>query len=574
MSGGTDSSVAALLLQDAGYEVTGITFRFYEKENDTEYLEDARALCERLNIPHLTYDVRDTFRKTIIDYFINEYMAGHTPVPCTLCNNYLKWPLLKKISDEMGIYHFATGHYVRRRFINGCYHITTGADSDKDQSFFLWGLPQEILQRMLLPMGNLTKARVREIAAERGFLKAAHKRDSLGVCFCPMDYRTFLHKELPEGSILPGKFFDEMGNFIARHKGYPFYTIGQRRGLGIDLNRAVFVKEIIPAENKEQYLISSLMEEAISSSQMEGAATTRKVAKEMLRKSLSPQDKSQQMIFNNYQTIRFITQNIHTPLSSELLQQIHVLMTEKTLENPADAGAYRTNDEVVVEDAITHEVVHTPPSYKDIPSFIEDLCIFFNESDSKVFIHPIIRGIIIHFMIAYMHPFVDGNGRTARALFYWYMLKSGYWLTEYLSISRVIAKSKKSYENAYLYTEADEKDMGYFIAYNLRVLELAFKELQTYIKRKLDQKHQASVFYKLDNINERQADILRLINDNPKILFTVKELQNRFSITHTTAKNDIDGLVERKLVDEISLNKVKKGYVKGEMFDEIVKSIT
>jgi hypothetical protein len=175
----TDSSVAALLLQDAGYEVTGITFRFYEKENDTEYLEDARALCERLNIPHLTYDVRDTFRKTIIDYFINEYMAGHTPVPCTLCNNYLKWPLLKKISDEMGIYHFATGHYVRRRFINGCYHITTGADPDKDQSFFLWGLPQEILQRMLLPMGNLTKARVREIAAERGFLKAAHKRDSL-----------------------------------------------------------------------------------------------------------------------------------------------------------------------------------------------------------------------------------------------------------------------------------------------------------------------------------------------------------------------------------------------------------
>lgn len=250
MSGGTDSSVAALLLQDAGYEVTGITFRFYEKGNDTEYLEDARTLCERLGIPHLTYDVRGTFRKTIIDYFINEYMAGHTPVPCTLCNNYLKWPLLKRISDEMGIYHFATGHYVRRRLINGYYHITTGADPDKDQSFFLWGLPQEILQRMLLPMGNLTKARVREIAAERGFLKAAHKRDSQGVCFCPMDYRTFLHKELPEGSILPGKFFDEMGNFIARHKGYPFYTIGQRRGLDIDLNRAVFVKEIIPAENK------------------------------------------------------------------------------------------------------------------------------------------------------------------------------------------------------------------------------------------------------------------------------------------------------------------------------------
>lgn len=250
MSGGTDSSVAALLLQDAGYEVTGITFRFYEKDGDTEYLDDARSLCERLGITHITHDVRDTFRETIIDYFINEYMAGHTPVPCTLCNNYLKWPLLKKISDEMGIFHFATGHYVRRQLIDGFYHITAGTDPDKDQSFFLWGLPQDILQRMLLPMGELTKTRVREIAAERGFLKAARKRDSLGVCFCPMDYRTFLRKEVPEESIHPGKFFDEMGNFIARNEGYPFYTIGQRRGLGIDLNRAVFVKDIFPKENK------------------------------------------------------------------------------------------------------------------------------------------------------------------------------------------------------------------------------------------------------------------------------------------------------------------------------------
>lgn len=250
MSGGTDSSVAALLLQDAGYEVTGITFRFYEKDNDTEYLEDARDLCKRLGIKHLTHDVRDTFRQTVINYFIREYMAGRTPVPCTLCNNYLKWPLLRKIADEKGIYHLATGHYVHRRLIDGFYHITTGADPDKDQSFFLWGLPQDILQRMLLPMGELSKTRVREIAAERGFLKAAHKRDSLGVCFCPMDYRTFLHRELPEGSIRPGKFFDETGHFIAWHQGYPFYTIGQRRGLGIDLNRAVFVKEIIPEENK------------------------------------------------------------------------------------------------------------------------------------------------------------------------------------------------------------------------------------------------------------------------------------------------------------------------------------
>ena len=250
MSGGTDSSVAALLLQDAGYEVTGVTFRFYEKDGNTEYLDDARDLCARLGVPHLISDQREAFRTTIIDYFIREYMAGHTPVPCTLCNNYLKWPLLRQLADERGIYHLATGHYVRKRMIEGYWHITTGADADKDQSFFLWGLPQDIMERMLLPMGDLTKIRVREIAEERGFLKAATKKDSIGVCFCPMDYRTFLRNNVSVEAIQKGKFFDEKGNFIAWHEGYPFYTIGQRRGLGIDLNRAVFVKEIIPSENK------------------------------------------------------------------------------------------------------------------------------------------------------------------------------------------------------------------------------------------------------------------------------------------------------------------------------------
>ena len=250
MSGGTDSSVAALLLQDAGYEVTGVTFRFYEKDGNTEYLDDARDLCARLGIPHLISDQREAFRTTIIDYFIREYMAGYTPVPCTLCNNYLKWPLLRQLADERGIYHLATGHYVRKRMIEGYWHITTGADADKDQSFFLWGLPQDIMERMLLPMGDLTKIRVREIAEERGFLKAATKKDSIGVCFCPMDYRTFLRNNVSVEDIQKGKFFDEKGNFIAWHEGYPFYTIGQRRGLGIDLNRAVFVKEIIPSENK------------------------------------------------------------------------------------------------------------------------------------------------------------------------------------------------------------------------------------------------------------------------------------------------------------------------------------
>lgn len=253
MSGGTDSSVAAMRLQDAGYEVTGVTFRFYELNGSTEYLEDARALAGRLGIGHITYDAREIFRERIIRYFVDEYISGHTPVPCTLCNNRLKWPLLVKLADEMGVFHLATGHYVRKVLCEGKCYITPAKDSDKDQSFFLWGLKQDILQRMLLPMGEMTKSEARAFAAARGFEKVSVKKDSIGVCFCPRDYRNFLRSCSDYNSsidqITKGKFVDEKDNFIAWHEGYPFYTIGQRRGLGIDLNRAVFVKEIRPAEN-------------------------------------------------------------------------------------------------------------------------------------------------------------------------------------------------------------------------------------------------------------------------------------------------------------------------------------
>lgn len=244
MSGGTDSSVAAMKLQEAGYEVTGVTFRFYEVGGKTEYLEDARALAGRLGIEHITYDARELFRERIIRYFIDEYLAGHTPVPCTLCNNELKWKLLAEIADEKGIYWISTGHYVRKVLSGGKYYIAPAADKDKDQTFFLWGLKQDILQRMLLPMGDITKNEARSYAAERGFGQVAAKKDSIGVCFCPLDYRSFLKCEVPE-TLLPGKgrFVDEKGDFLGWHEGYPFYTVGQRRGLGIHLNKAVFVKE-------------------------------------------------------------------------------------------------------------------------------------------------------------------------------------------------------------------------------------------------------------------------------------------------------------------------------------------
>lgn len=330
---------------------------------------------------------------------------------------------------------------------------------------------------------------------------------------------------------------------------------------------------VIPSENRERYLVSSLMEEAIYSSQMEGAATTRKVAKDMLRRQVTPKDKSQQMIVNNYQTIRFIVENKYNTLTPELVLHIHHLMTEKTLNDPEDSGRLRKNNDVVVEDGITHEIVHTPPSFEELPTFLKELCKYFNETNAKVFVHPIIRGIIIHYMVAYMHPFVDGNGRTARALFYWYMMKQGYWLTEYLSISRVIAMSKKSYEKAYQYVEADYHDLGYFITYNLKVLDQSFKQLQNYIKKKQEEKMLANTFLQLGEINERQAQIIRMYMENPKEVLTVKDLQNKFMVTATTAKSDIVGLMKRGLLKEIAFNKVKRGYVKGDEYDDTVSNL-
>lgn len=313
---------------------------------------------------------------------------------------------------------------------------------------------------------------------------------------------------------------------------------------------------------KKYYLSSSLMEEAIYSSKMEGASTTRIVAKDMLRKKKSPQNKSQQMIVNNYNTIQYIVEHKDEPLTEETLLHIHRLMTEKTMDNPEDTGRFRTNDKVVVADMVEGDIIYTPPSFQEIPEFVESLCNFFNNDNPRTFIHPIIRGIIVHFMLAFMHPFVDGNGRTARALFYWYMLKEGYKLTEYMSISRVIAKSKANYEKAFRYVENDGNDMGYFVAYNLRALEISFQQLRDYIQRKQREKRAASSFMMAGNINQRQALILQRLKEEPDTIFTVKDVQEQFSVSSMTARKDLSDLVKQGYMTEIALNKVTRGYIK------------
>ena len=313
---------------------------------------------------------------------------------------------------------------------------------------------------------------------------------------------------------------------------------------------------------KKYYLSSSLMEEAIYSSKMEGASTTRIVAKDMLRKKKSPQNKSQQMIANNYNTIQYIVEHKDEPLTEEALLHIHRLMTEKTMDNPEDTGRFRTNDKVVVADMVEGDIIYTPPSFQEIPEFVESLCDFFNNDNPRTFIHPIIRGIIVHFMLAFMHPFADGNGRTARALFYWYMLKEKYWLTEYMSISRVIAKSKPSYEKSFRYVENDGNDIGYFVAYNLRALDISFQQLTDYIQRKQREKKAATSFMIAGNINYRQAMILQRLKEEPNTIMTVKDVQEQFSVSSMTARKDLTDLVQQGYLTEIAINKVTRGYIK------------
>ncbi|WP_100611076.1 Fic family protein [Confluentibacter lentus] len=325
-------------------------------------------------------------------------------------------------------------------------------------------------------------------------------------------------------------------------------------------------EQLLTDLDKQDYLKNALMEESIFSSMIEGATTTRVKAKDMLRKNKKPKNKSEQMILNNYKTIQYISEHQDEAISKEKLYDIHRLVTENTLEDE-NIGVFRDNNEVNVVNEITGEIVHTPPNFEELEELMSSFCHFFNNNPKEDFIHPIVKGSILHFLIGYIHPFVDGNGRTARAIFYWYLLKNGYWLTEYLSISRVILKTKTQYEKAYLYTEIDDMDVTYFIHYQVKVLLRAFEELKTYVAKKKKEQSKLSKYLKLENINERQAVILQKIEEDHNRFFTVKEIENIFSITNQTARTDIEELVSRGFLKKIAVNKKTSNYWKGDKFD-------
>lgn len=333
-------------------------------------------------------------------------------------------------------------------------------------------------------------------------------------------------------------------------------------------------KSIIPAKDRNLYLISSIMEEAIASSQMEGASTTRKVAKEMLRKQSKPINKSQQMILNNYSTIRYLVEHKDEVFSVDALKSIHRSISSKTLDDPNDEGRIRTDNNIYVMNDITGEIAHTPPDVSELNGLLSGLCNFANTDNKDPFVHPIVKGIIIHFMLAYFHPFVDGNGRTSRSLVYWYLLKKGYWLTEYLSISRVIYKSKAQYEKSFLYTEKDGLDLSYFINYNLVAMKKAYEDLKAYLQKKIKEQEDFYTFRGFSNINERQAQIIKILKDKPTSFFTTKELTIRFNISPKTARTDLQHLVALGLMKDSPINKRKIGYIRSDEFDSALNKLT
>lgn len=326
----------------------------------------------------------------------------------------------------------------------------------------------------------------------------------------------------------------------------------------------------IAETDKTKFIISSLMEEAISSSQMEGASTTRKKAKEMIQQQQRPKTKSEQMIMNNFVTMKHIVEHKNDDLTLERILEIHKLITTKTLDDRADEGQFRNNDDVRVVNAVDGEIIHLPPAESELEGLMNDLCNFFN-TDAETFIHPIIKACIIHFMIGWIHPFIDGNGRTARALFYWYMLKKGYWLTEYLSISRIIKDTKSQYEKAYLYTENDANDLGYFITYHFKTMEKAYEALKEYINRKQKEVFQAAQFMKIPGVNDRMAQILKILNDDPDRVLNIKEIESRFNVSNYTSRTDLKSLTALGFLEIIQPNKKKQSFIRSKEFEKVLR---
>ncbi|TKJ39326.1 MAG: filamentation induced by cAMP protein fic [Planctomycetes bacterium B3_Pla] len=327
----------------------------------------------------------------------------------------------------------------------------------------------------------------------------------------------------------------------------------------IDQGAGGFIRMPEPITNpdtKDQYYVSSLIQEAITSSQLEGAATTREIAKEMIKTGRAPCDKSEQMILNNFQTMRRIGRLKNEPLTRELVFHIHQIITEKTLRDKSATGRFRKANERIVVGDMYNEVFHDPPPAQKLKNRMAAMCDFANGKNTGDFIHPVIRSIILHFWLAYDHPFVDGNGRVARALFYWSMLRHGYWLFEFISISQIILKAPAKYGRAFLYTETDDNDLTYFILYHVDVIHRAIKELHEYIKHKTERLQAIERELRgVAGLNHRQRALISHALRHSHQRYTFKSHQISHNVVYQTARTDLLDLQDRVLLESNKIGK-------------------
>jgi Fic family protein len=322
----------------------------------------------------------------------------------------------------------------------------------------------------------------------------------------------------------------------------------------IDRGGGTFVvipEQVTSAEHRDRYVVRSLMEEAITSSQLEGAATTRDVAKKMLSEGRKPRNRSERMIVNNYLTMRHIRKLKDQPLTPELVFQIHREISEDALDTLDGAGRFRRTDENINVSDGQGTVFHTPPPAGELPDRMKAMCAFANGTSQTPFIHPVIKAIMLHFWLAYDHPFVDGNGRTARALFYWQMLRSKYWLFEFISVSQFLRKAPVQYGTAFLHTETDGNDLTYFIIHQAEVIRSALQDLHEYVGRKSSETRSClDTLQKHPELNHRQQALISHAVRHPGFAYNIAGHRARHDVAYQTARTDLLDLAVLRLLEQ------------------------
>jgi len=341
------------------------------------------------------------------------------------------------------------------------------------------------------------------------------------------------------------------------------------RGLGFALD---LPEAVTRPETRDQYIVSSLIQESITSSQLEGAATTREIAKDMLRSGRAPRDKSERMILNNYHTMQRIRAVRDKPLTPELVLEIHALVTADTLDKPDATGRLRRVDENVRVEDIEGTVYHTPPLAGELPERVQAMCDFANAATPDFFVHPVVRATLLHFWLAYDHPFVDGNGRTARALFYWSMLRQGYQLFEFISISQILLRAPARYARAFLFTETDDNDLTYFILHQAEVIREAVKSLHEYVERKTTELRAAEKQLRgLEGLNHRQQALLAHALREPSTRYVIEGHRRSQGVTFQTARDDLFDLVKRGLLRVQKEGRSNAFYTPSDLGEKLAK---